>query len=118
MSKAIETGAADRELLVLAARATGRPISWSGNVCVLLAPAPYECSAWNPLIDDGDALRLAVKLGIEFYEGEDDGPAAYAGYRCRGDVKLRFVTQPHIDDAFAATRRAIVRAAAAIGEAM
>lgn len=68
---------------------------------------------WNPLEEDHDALRLAVKLGIDFYEGEDDGPAAYAGYFV--GTRQRFAIVPHDGDPYAATRRAIVRAAAAIG---
>lgn len=49
----------DRELLELAAKASGELTpSWYGN------DAYFEgvLSRWNPLLDDGDALRLAVKL--------------------------------------------------------
>ena len=74
---------------------------------------------WNPLTDDGDALRLAVKMhmSIEINDPEYDtdcltvdvcssGP--YATWQC--------VSQS--DDPYAATRRAIVRAAAEIGRSM
>ncbi|MGV8671232.1 hypothetical protein ACV34V_33850, partial [Pseudomonas aeruginosa] len=53
----------DRELLQLAARAAGidrvlaEPINFSTGV-------EYY---WNPLTDDGDALRLAVLLNLEIH---------------------------------------------------
>jgi hypothetical protein len=45
----------DRELLELAAKAADLP--WE-QWCI------NGDASWNPLIDDGDALRLAVKLGM------------------------------------------------------
>jgi hypothetical protein len=66
---------------------------------------------WNPLEDDGDALRLAVKLGISFglYTGLAKTWASCGHHKS----KLEY----HGSDACAATRRAIVRAAAAIAGA-
>lgn len=62
---------------------------------------------WNPLTDDGDALRLAVKMGLEVgFEGDN---FVFADGTCS-----EFLTP----DPYAATRRAIVRAAAEIGRAM
>jgi hypothetical protein len=62
---------------------------------------------WNPLTDDGDALRLAVKL---LFEIDMD----------RRSIAIRHQTGVKILNAFnndpcATTRRAIVRAAAEIG---
>lgn len=62
---------------------------------------------FSPLTDDGDALRLAVKLLFEIDMG-------------RGCIAIRHSTGIKILEAFnhdpyAATRRAIVRAAAEIG---
>ena len=108
----------DRELLELAARAAGILLcgySWIGEneddeECEILEAAFVKhhqkqelASKWNPLTDDGDALRLAVKLNLAY-----------------GKVFARSVADNHEDgdDIYAATRRAIVRAAAAIGEAM
>jgi hypothetical protein len=54
---------------------------------------------WNPLTDDGDALRLAVKLDLSI----DDACVIYSDGAS--------------DDRYAATRRAIVRAAASIRRA-
>ena len=64
---------------------------------------------WNPLTDDGDALRLAVKLQIDIELYGDHVVAWFdGGYIGTGRI--------HYDnDQYAATRRAIVRAASAIG---
>lgn len=65
---------------------------------------------WNPLIDDGDALRLAVKLRM-FLDVTPVGTGAQA-------PGVRFFSQENAGDTYAASRRAIVRAAAEIGKAM
>ncbi len=70
---------------------------------------------WSPLTDDGDALRLAVKLGLmidiqnkvnatSVWTTDESGSADFDA--------------AHGKDPYAATRRAIVRAAAEIGKAM
>ena len=63
---------------------------------------------WNPLRDDGDALRLAVKLGINIQCKESGG-----GFISAGNY-VESVNQ----DKDAAIRRVIVRAAAEIGKAI
>jgi hypothetical protein len=115
----------DSELLELAAKAAGAvwidqnfPYDEFGRMMLDFGGGVSE---WNPLTDDGDALRLAVKLDIEFYQGDDDGPSVYAGYwgkSERRDVTRLFASEPMSDDPYAATRRAIVRAAAEIGKQM
>lgn len=107
----------DRELLELAAKAAG--IDVFPHECFGTWPYRYEQSIdcnveWNPLNDDGDALRLAVdlQLGIEFATCEDDAPIAIVGDRYS---KVQECLAP---DFKAKTRRAIVRAAAEIGKAM
>jgi hypothetical protein len=77
--------------------------------------------AWNPLTDDGDTLRLAVKLaerGNVILTITNDGVVATQPWptcaSAREDID-RFMN-PSADLA-AATRRAIVRAAAEIGKA-
>jgi len=116
----------DRELLVLAAKAADINIKMDRSDAddqfigfIVGTRNTNQRFAWNPLTDDGDALRLAVKLGLDFYEGDDDGRAAYVGYyERRGNTKPpRFMIERHDAhaDPYAATRRAIVRAAAAIG---
>jgi hypothetical protein len=103
----------DRELLELAAKAEGVEIMfWSGRdvVCqsAIIKPDGLE---WNPLTDDGDALRLAVKLGMNVFHA---GISVYAMDE-EGEIET---SQGHELDRYAATRRAIVRAAAEIGRAM
>ena len=97
----------DRELLELAAKAAGY---WAAE---FNCPANLPHNNWNPLTDDGDALRLAVKLEMsaDFF---DD--VIVVGYTA-GDV-FEQVTETPLTDPFAATRRAIVRAAAEIGRSM
>jgi len=66
--------------------------------------------------DDGDALRLAVNLGLEIYHSVNDGCwTVFVGYP--KDGRIVYLMEVWGDDQFAATRRAIVRAAAAIGAA-
>ncbi len=96
----------DREMLELAAKANGHRFPWF----FALEARMHE---WNPLTDDGDALRLAVKLRI---------PTLYPGYQ---DITVAWglpnadcIEEPHAQDPYAATRRAITRAAAEIGKAM
>lgn len=77
---------------------------------------------WNPLTDDGDALRLAVKLKFTISRNDCECCVVVFGDQDHEDLEVseRFkeVDGPEIQDPYAATRRAIVRAAAAIGEAM
>ena len=120
----------DRELLEFATKAAGIEIHESDDGTLQKRPIwavthfvcgqPYGESQWNPLTDDGDALRLAVKLSIDVYFGEDDGPATYAGwYGSEANTqRQRYAVERHNADPYAATRRAIVRAAAEIGKGM
>ena len=114
----------DRELLEMAAKAAGIKIErfrlddpmWR-DVLIDTSSRNEKGDAigWNPLTDDGDALRLAVKLNltvkiwisavvVEEYNGKR---LAYEDTGCRAK-----------EYEYEATRRAIVRAAAAIGESM
>lgn len=98
----------DRELLVLAAKASGYteefcPDGWTDD-------GPWrwhEEMKWNPLTDDGDALRLGCRIAHRYGER---ATTLIAKYLCQEDER-------HGDEC-AATRRAIVRAAAEIGKAM
>ena len=98
----------DRELLELAAKAAGflAPLDYDNNAGLLFKNGD---GYWNPLTDDGDALRLAVKLRIDLLHAFDTRTAMAentSGYAAEGP------------DPYAATRRAIVRAAAEIGREM
>lgn len=107
----------DRELLELAAKAAGVTGEWCdcqdcGHGGVLTPDDNGK--QWNPLADDGDALRLAVKLRLEIQRSRD-GARVYAGPS--NDAPYVESITPGADE-FVATRRAIVRAAAELGEAM
>ena len=77
---------ADKELLELAAKAAGLKLAELGGR-IVIQEVDGQPVYWNPLTDDGDALRLAVKLSIS-------------------------IISP---DNIESVRRAIVRAAAEIG---
>ena len=122
----------DRELLTLAAKAAGIvvvPYTWNKG-------SPWGehegftvvgegANEWNPLEDDGDALRLAVMLGLALVPYPIYGNPKHSVIAKRYD-HARYLRdeaeEPQIEevqvyggDPAAATRRAIVRAAAEIG---
>jgi len=77
--------------------------------------------AWNPLTDDGDALRLAVKLSQ--MEGGlalclNSRLNSYGFAQCYTNENTVSPTEDMSHDPYAATRRAIVRAATEIGKGM
>lgn len=129
----------DHELLELAAKAAGYTTIQYQNLKDSSLDIRYGIDEaiwngedyWNPLEDDGTALRLAVKLQL------DVCPYVYFNERCQLPAvsKLRKTADgswleekvsrfPEYSESFvkhdpyAATRRAIVRAAAEIGKSM
>ena len=117
----------DRELLALAAKAAGLQLcgySWIGenedddecevleSAFVKLHPEQELAARWNPLTDDGDALRLAVKMGIYVHCRAGSMVTSAIG---DGD---EWVIENWSNDPTSATRRAITRAAAQIGKGM
>jgi hypothetical protein len=103
----------DRELLEAAAKAAGyvhhvSPIDPQQH-------RPQHWTGWNPLTDDGDALRLAVKLNIWPVRQYDQPTIVVQKGAAYFD---ELASEPIGDDVCAATRRAIVRAAAEIGKEM
>lgn len=101
-----------REMLELAAKAAGyESQGWEDGKLYLFGVQ----DGWNPLTDDGDAMRLAAKLKIDLEwqsTGEFPEPGVEA-YRRNAEGSY-FCASEHDDD----YRRAIVRAAAEIGKAM
>ncbi|EJO27517.1 hypothetical protein, partial [Achromobacter marplatensis] len=102
----------DRELLELAAKAAGHTTR-SDNLDVWIVEddgSPVE--RWNPLQDDGQALRLAVRLAltinIQHHETEV--------FTWEGECFSSEHVSVHPDHSYEATRRAIVEAAAEIGK--
>lgn len=101
----------DRELLELAAKAAGLlPLPRQANETGLrYREDDYPGGIyWNPLTDDGDALRLAVRV-LNWPHG---------GRAFDNAVSAMFAVGQLPKDPCAATRRAIVRAAAEIGKGM
>lgn len=100
----------DKELIEMAAKAAGRDVIWKRG---MHRSEPHEglfdrgtgcVTSWNPLTDDGDALRLAVELS---FIDEGDWPQVTNEIydHCGGDW-------------FSSTRRAITMAASKIGKEM
>ena len=104
----------DRELLESAAKAAGYKLER-----FISALYPYATiytvkgKQWDPLADDGDTLRLAVELGLSVSTGID-----WAEAKIDELTPIREFAHKDYQDIFAATRRAIVRAAAEIGRQM
>lgn len=93
----------DRELLELAAKAAGY---WNYTYNCYEGPV-----SWNPLTNDGDALRLAVKLKMDIRPSEETQTI-----HIWSDVLDQWIGEFYggTNDSYAATRRAIVRAAASM----
>lgn len=116
----------DREMLEYAAKAAGYRFrtdkNWNGRISSQIyiekaGPSDNLCwQEWNPMADDGDAFRLAVKLKFDVDIGED--PEATAVCSGCGPISVGLHVEAHNCDPYAATRRAIVRAAAEVGKAM
>jgi len=104
----------DSELIDLAAKAARinvkKDLSGVWRNCTRMPPGfnIFAAEPWNPLEDDGDALRLAVKLEMKITINQGN-----VQVRLKEDTPLVFV-RTGINTA-EATRRAITRAAAEIG---
>lgn len=100
----------DRELLELAAKAAEIQIEWTPNYGGAFLTG-HPCTVfWRPLTNSGDALDLAVKLRMDI---------AHFSFGVRANVADHDdCNESNGDDPYAATRRAIVRAAAEIGRTL
>ena len=136
----------DRELIELAAKAYGfgggsfiwcDPVLRCDNNAIITDGGLWDYTnnrtLWNPLTNDGDALRLAVKLGISLesdavievgrftYMGHTEGEyeMGVEAWKVLSDP-IRTIKEQELykDDPYAATRRAITRVAAEIGRTM
>jgi hypothetical protein len=114
----------DRKLMELAAKAAGYKINW-----LAIGLGPYFMTLggekeWNPLEDDGDAFRLAVKMGMVIRVNDMFRGVARncAHAHCAKDelnpeiMGMAYIDEPHNDNPYAAVRRAIVLAAAQKGK--
>lgn len=116
----------DRELLELAAKAAGltlkpmevKNVEFHGDdrfIGYMVDPEEWRRGWFNPIENDSDALRLAVtlKLDVCFYNGFQE-----VGVQGDWNPEPVEANEPYGADIYAAARRAIVRAAAAIGDSM
>jgi hypothetical protein len=104
----------DREYLELAAKAAGIEGEWeehplfdgrdTSGIYVV-----GHTFLWNPIADDGDALRLAVTCGLVV---DCSRPSAGEPYKQHAIWRDETMSNAEL------TRRAIVRAAAEIGKGM
>ena len=121
----------DKELLELAAKAAGiykEPVFYSNDGVISFGD---KCTEWDPLNEDGDALRLVVilRLPLSFTNKQTGKCSKENKYGLEAWVDCgRYwhssdsMYYPHDErlgeDPCADTRRAIVRAAAEIGKGM
>ena len=122
----------DKTLLEMAAKAAGYGLPSADDHDEIGRQYEYHLGLWvkhpwgwgwfRPHIDDGQSLRLAVQQGLEICRGHDAirGEFVEVFYRPRKYARQKSCIEYHKDhpDQVAATRRAIVRAAAEIGKAM
>ena len=105
----------DRELLELAAKAIGFNLHVNSVGDYQLWKDGEYVGFWIPLEDDGDALRLAVKLKMTVdtnwwnYDQCEFSDTTFVS-------TAKTFEEQHKGDPYAATRRAIVRAAAEVGK--
>ncbi len=104
----------DRKLLELAAKAYGLEKCHYSARSSLGHGIHHSRGIWNPLTDDGDALRLAVKLGFGMCIDHCDRFVVVEDEQIFYD-ETKFGGS---SDPYAATRRCIVLAAAEVGRNM
>lgn len=102
----------DRELLEAAAKAAGIEVVSDGKD-FWIAQDGIAMRHWNPLAEDGAALRLAVRLNLHVLPTSPHSTAVVLHW-----AGERIFESHHTQSSDAATRRCIVRAAAEIGKAM
>ena len=100
----------DKELLELAAKAADIDIEWDESLNAWVMPNDedgwFSIVRWDPLDNSTQALNLAVKLRMDILIR---GIETLVPFKDLRGVK-------HGENPYAATRRAIVRAAAEIGK--
>ena len=118
----------EREMLEFAAKAVGitlkpvevKNVEFMGDdrfIGFMTDHAQWKRGWFEPLTDDGDALRLAVKFGLIVCVMRDPG---FTGVYIGSDSPCgKYDTvEMHGDNEMAATRLAITKAAAEIGKSM
>lgn len=114
----------DKEMIRLAAKAAGIKVfqdpSGIWRDCTGFHPSMniYAANPWSPFRDDGDALRLAVKLHISVWVDAWDACCSWVpdGQNPFTEGMQQLAQEITNGDPYAAARRAITRAAAEIGK--
>jgi hypothetical protein len=114
----------DRELLELAAKSVGYHLEYLSDIPHMIIeewsgdPSQHpeqRAIEWNPLTDDGDALRLAASIPACIVIDHD---MHWCGVHLNGERGKYDLGQAFVGDTAECIRRAIVRAAAEIGASM
>lgn len=112
---------ADRELLELAARAEGHGVEFDELSGLIWYEDKYTSILWNPIHNDGDALRLAVACNISYGFGSDTERMRVVWF-VNDSLCTLDMPEDHPmalpDNKTEWLRYAIVRAAAEIGRSM
>jgi len=109
----------DRELLELAAKAVNLPYlkpteCYDGSLGLEVGTNLTKTLNWNPLDDNGDSFSLLICLGLTVSIDLSGNESDVWRYQ-QNHISI---CEAHGNDPYAATRRAIVRAAAEIGKEM
>ena len=110
----------DRELIELAALAAGIDCDWNENfgksgMMMIRNPQTYRL-CFDPINDDGDALRLCVKLGFGISFGQYAPLDVYSVYVSEIEGGDTLAVGCIVDEnETSVVRRAITQAAAVIG---
>lgn len=108
----------DRSLLELAAKAAGYTVHGSVDRFFYVNFGEGVRGPWDPINDDGEAMRLAVDLGIEIHPDNTCAETSTAFMIGNFGYNTFEEWAKYGGDKHSATRLAIVRAAAEIGKAM
>lgn len=113
----------DQELLEAAAKAAGidaafHPEPGDEGMWLKGARSPDNSKYWNPLNDDGDALRLAVSLGMNIDTQAGKVDCEFYVKRNGFDEWIYAETAMMDSPPIEVVRRAIVETAAKIGAAL
>lgn len=100
---------ADKQLLRAAAKAAGHGVEFDDLSGLTFMDSKETCLLWDPLYNDGDAFRLAVKLEL-CIEHDFDRVNIYSSREKLLATEFLYDV-PAPTDRGDATRRAIVRAA-------
>lgn len=112
----------DLELLELAAKAAGHTLGpeWDcyENGILVNGTGRGDGDIWNPLTDDGDALRLLASIPSLWSLAYKFGPVFEVSIAWGNGEGINIKQQVHEGDKLEMLRRAIVEAAAEIGRTM